>query len=256
MKIGAYQFAVTGSIAKNMETISKAVRLAAEGSARLLVFPECALIGYPTQDEQASNVDLQALETAFAQIQQLSTENSMYLLVGSVTKDGDAHYNSAVLFTPGGGEPTRYHKRALWGWDIENFVEGTPGGIWAIDELTIGVRICFEVRFPEYFRELYREKADLAIVLFNDISDIDDIERYQLITAHLRTRAVENVCTVLSVNDASLYQTAPTAVIDPDGRVVAELPRNAEGLLLYDFQATAPSFGAQGRRMISDRLTK
>lgn len=256
MKIGAYQFTVSGSIAKNMDAIRKGISLAAKESARLLVFPECALTGYPVREERSSNVDFQTLDVCFAELRKLSVQNAMYLLVGSVTKDGDTYHNSAILFTPDGCDTTPYHKRALWGWDLKNFSEGNPGGIWAVDKLRMGVRICYEVRFPEYFRELYRAKVDFTVVMFNDISETDDLERYELIKAHLRTRAVENVCTVMSVNDASSYQTAPTAVLDNCGKVVTELPRDHEGLLLFDYQTPELSFGAQGRKAVSDRLTK
>ncbi len=256
MKIGAYQFAVTYSIEWNMSAIRKAIILAAKESVRLLVFPECALTGYPKNDERSANVDFQALEACFMELRKLSAQNSMYLLMGSVTKEGGVYHNSAVLLSPDGSDDALYNKRALWGWDIKNFTKGNPGGTFMIDGFRMGVRICFEVRFPEYFRELYRGKADFAVVLFNDISEIDDIERYELIEAHLRTRAVENVFTVMSVNDATLYQTAPTALIDQSGKVISVLPRNTEGLLLYDYQMPVASFSEQGRQIISDDLAK
>lgn len=111
-----------------------------------------------------------------------------------------------------------------------------------------------EVRFPEFFRELYREKAELCLVSFCDISQKENKERYELIKAHLRTRAVENVFTVLSVNDISSFQTAPTAVIDPNGSVLLEMERNKEGLLIYDYVRSKDNFGMSGRKEISDRL--
>lgn len=118
----------------------------------------------------------------------------------------------------------------------------------------MGIRICFEVRFPEFFRELYRENAELCLVSFCDISQTENKERYELIKAHLRTRAVENVFTVLSVNDISSFQTAPTAVIDPNGAVLLEMERNKEGLLIYDYVRSEDSFGMLGRKRISDEL--
>lgn len=256
MKLGAYQFAVTDDIPKNMEAIHRAVSRATEESVRLLVFPECALTGYPKGGKSSAQVDMQALEACLAKLQQLSSQYGIYLLVGSVTREHGKYHNSAILFSPGEREYAVYHKRALWGWDRDNFSEGSPGGVWTIDGVTIGVRICFEVRFPEYFRELYREQAEVVLVMFNDVSEADDIARYELIKAHLRTRAVENVCTVISANDASHHQTAPTAVMYENGKVVTELPRNTEGLLLYEYQAAGLSFGAEGRKTLSDRLTK
>lgn len=61
------------------------------------------------------------------------------------------------------------------------------------DDFKIGVRICFEVRFPEYFRELYKADTDFNVVIFYDVANKDDIERYELIKAHLKTRDVENI---------------------------------------------------------------
>ena len=110
------------------------------------------------------------------------------------------------------------------------------------------------INFPEFFRELYRENVELCLVSFCDISQTENKERYELIKAHLRTRAVENVFTVLSVNDISSFQTVPAAVIDPNGAVILEMERNKEGLLIYDYVRSEDSFGMLGRKEISDEL--
>lgn len=178
----------------------------------------------------------------------------MYILVGTITKEQNKYYNSARLISP--GQTTKdYHKRALWGWDKDNFTIGDKEGIFEIDGIKIGVRICFEVRYPEYFRELYRENTALNIILFYDVADSDDIERYELIKSHIRTRAVENVTDTMSVNSIRPYQAAPTGIFDKSGRIIHELERNRENLLLYDFENTADDFGEKGRRSISDILT-
>ena len=63
MKIGAYQFGVTGDIASNFETIKMAAAQAAEQGVRLLVFPECALTGYPPRDmENSAAVDFEKVD--------------------------------------------------------------------------------------------------------------------------------------------------------------------------------------------------
>ena len=254
MRLAAYQFGVTGDIKHNMETIGKAVELAAEKKAELIVFPECAVTGYPSRDiDKAENIDNAAVENALKALQGLSDKFGISIIVGTVVFE-EKYYNRAYLFTPG-QKASWYGKRALYGWDAENFDPENEMGIFQIGGLNIGVRICFEVRFPEYFRELYRAHTDLDIVLFYDVTDTDDTERYNLIKSHLLTRAVENVTPFLSVNATSPFQSAPTCFINASGKVLAECGRNQEDLLIYDFEKTEPNFGEKGRILYSDMLT-
>ena len=91
--------------------------------------------------------------------------------------------------------------------------------------------------------------------MFYDVSDFNDIERYETIKAHIRTRAVENVTYTLSVNSISPYQTTPTVLYDKSGRTLIELKQNEENLLVYDLKNMQLDFGEQGRKEISDWLT-
>lgn len=124
-----------------------------------------------------------------------------------------------------------------------------------VNDWRIGVRICYEIRFPEFFRELYKQQTDLNVVLFYDVSQKDDDERYDLIRSHIRTRAVENVAYTLAVNTCSSFQTAPTGLYDRSGAILNELKKNEEGLLVFDLEKKEINFGEKGRRKISDYLT-
>jgi len=172
-----------------------------------------------------------------------------------MVKEKNQYCNCAMVFMPD-GKRMIYRKRALWGWDRENFQPGAESGVFEIDGLRMGLRICYEIRFPEYFRELYAADTALNIVLFYDVSDADDTDRYDLIKSHIRTRAVENVCPLLSVNAIHPHQSAPSLFCDASGRILQEPPRNAEGLLVQDVLPSAPDFGEAGRREISDMLVK
>lgn len=254
MKIGAYQFAVTSDMKHNMEIIEKAVRRASEEKVKLLVFPECALTGYPPHDiENPSEIDFEQLAVFYEQIQTMAINYDIYIIVGTIIRENKKYFNSAITFSPD-CENIVYHKRALWGWDKENFCVGNKSGIFEIDGIKIGVRICFEVRFPEFFRELYKEGTDLNIILFYDVSNKEDFERYELIKSHIRTRAVENVCYTLTANTIRPYQTAPTALFDRSGYVLKELEPNTEEMLIYDLNDTQLDFGEQGRKCLSDLL--
>ncbi len=253
MRIGAYQFKICGNISNNMANIVEAIQIAADEEIRLLVFPECALTGYPPRDiESSKKLDFAELSKSIEELQSMAKNYDMFLLVGSIIKAGEDYYNSALLFYPD-GQMERYDKRALWGWDKDNFSVGNKNGIFVIDGIKIGIRICFEIRFPEYFRELYREATQFNIVLFYDVDDSDNQDRYELIRSHIRTRAVENVTSTMTVDAIYPYQTAPTGVYDKSGRVQKELKRNQCGLLIYDFIDREDDFGEHGRRELSNQ---
>lgn len=254
MRIGAYQFAVTGNIDKNRESIKKAISEAVSRKIDLLIFPECALTGYPPYDiTNSSAVDFDKVINAIEELQGTVRQNCVSVILGTILKENTEIYNSAVCFVPD-REPIIYSKRALWGYDKDNFTAGSRPGIIQIADRKIGIRICFEVRFPEYFRELYQQDTDLNVILFYDISEQENMERYELIRSHIRTRAVENVCHTLTVNTCKTYQTAPTALFDRSGRVMIEQTRNKESMLVYDLDFAPLGFGEQGRKEISDVL--
>ena len=254
MKIAAYQFAVSPDIRKNASVIENAVREAKSRGVELLVFPECALTGYPPRDMASSkDVDRTLVKEACKTFSKLSSETGVAFIVGLIDEEHGKRYNRASCFLPG-KERINYDKRALWGWDRDNFRTGEKDGIFEYKGFRIGVRICFEVRFPEYFRELYREKTDLDIVLFYDVTDADDPDRYYMIRGHLQTRAVENVCPILSANTIAPNQTAPTVLFGKSGQKLVEAERREEGLIEYELSKEEDNFGEKGRREISDLL--
>lgn len=268
MKVVSYQFPVSGDVEKNCAHIVRAAAQASKKGARLLVCPECAVTGYPPRDVDSSKkVNYKAVEKAHASIAEAAWCHDIYILVGTIVKEECAldipmmddvptweekYYNTALVFTPN-GSVERYSKRALWGWDKENFSAGEEPGIFEIDGFRIGIRICFEVRFPEYFRELYN-KTDLNVILFYDVSDREDPDRYNLIRGHVRTRAVENVTFTLTSNATFPHQTAPTALYDRSGRTLMELRPGMESALVFEIPPVDLDFGEKGRKEISDQL--
>ena len=253
MRIAAYQFAVSGNIRENYKEIEKAIYRAKSEDVQLLLFPECSLTGYPPRNIMNSScVDFNLVQTMCEKLQSIADENAISFLVGTIFKEKEI-YNRAMLFQPD-RQIRFYDKRALWGWDKDNFAKGSNDGIFEMDGIKFGIRICFEIRFPEFFRELYKRNTDINIVLFYDVADRDDTERYHMMRGHLQTRAVENVTTTISVNAISPFQTAPTMVLGKSGQCIKECVRNKPELLIYDFEKTENDFGENGRTSISDML--
>lgn len=68
---------------------------------KLLAFPECVLTGYPPRDiENPASVKFDELTAAYMQLQGLAADNSMHIIVGTITREDGKYYNSAIGFTP------------------------------------------------------------------------------------------------------------------------------------------------------------
>ncbi|MBO4783643.1 MAG: carbon-nitrogen hydrolase family protein, partial [Lachnospiraceae bacterium] len=147
MRLAAYQFDVMGDVKKNTEKIKNAVLKAAENKADFIAFPECAISGYPPTDLASSkDFDYEALPEVLKELQELSDKHNITILVGSIAFV-EKYVNRAFLIAPK-RDIKHYDKRALYGWDSENFERGNTDGIFEINGLKVGVRICFEARFP------------------------------------------------------------------------------------------------------------
>lgn len=253
MRLAAYQFAVCGDLKKNTEKIKEAIEKAAAEKADFIAFPECALSGYPPTDIASSkDFDFKALPAVLNELQELSDKHNITVLIGSIAFD-EKYVNRAFLIAPK-RDIRHYDKRALYGYDSDNFERGNTDGIFEINGLKVGIRICFEVRFPEYFREAYKAGTDLNVVIFYAVSDFDDTEKYEVMRSHIISRAAENVTPILSVDAITPFQSAPTCFINASGRILAEAKRNEEELLIFDFEKRELNFGEIGRKRESDRL--
>jgi omega-amidase len=248
IKIGAFQFSPCNDIGKNLEAIKRGIELASEKNVRLLLTQECALCGYPPVEipsvDSINQIDQQE---ALKEISLLSQKYNMFIALGIVSFIDNCVYNSVQLISPENTEYNSYNKRALWGWDKDNFTQGNEIGVYIIDGINVGIRICFEVRFPEYFRELFRNKVDLCLISFTDIGKPEQKGKLNIIQSHLISRATENVMYVLSANSISQYQLAPTCLINPDGIILEMAPLNQESLITREIEILPPDFGQEGR---------
>jgi len=256
MKIAAFQFQGSKDVRKNLLAIERGLEKASKENVRFLLTQECAICGYPpVETDKVSSIDFEMVAKAIDRIKELAAKNNMYIGLGTIIPDNGKYFNSIALVSPHQENLVSYSKRALWGWDAENFTQGGGSGIYTIDKLKIGIRICYEVRFPEYFRELFKENVQIAFVSFCDISSKPDSERYEIIKSHLVTRAVENAMWVIFVNSISKHQTAPTCLIDPDGNVLEVAPKDREYLLKFNLVNPESNFGREGRIKHSKELT-
>lgn len=101
MIVGAHSFPVTGDGEHNFSTICAAAERAAEAGAELLLFPECALTGYPPRDIPSSAaVDFPRLAEMHAALHKLSDARNLALIVGSMVPAENGVRNAVMIFRP------------------------------------------------------------------------------------------------------------------------------------------------------------
>jgi len=255
LRFGAFQFRANGSLAENLCSIERGIEIAAERGVRFLLTQECALTGYPPVElKSVSEIDFEQVNQALETFQGLSAKHNMVIAIGTILMEGGNRRDSVVVISPDPGQRHIYSKRALWGWDLDNFVAGNSSGILTVDSVRIGIRICFEIRFPECFRELFKANVDVALVSLCDVADAENRGRYEIIQAHMITRAVENAFYLMSANSISKVQTAPTCLVTPDGEVADVAPATEEYLLWFEYEKEEPNFGRKGRIVVSRKL--
>lgn len=257
MRIGSFQFRASASIPDNLRSLERGLALASERGVELLLTQECGLTGYPPVETPGVNdIDRSTVMEAFDHLQAEAIRYGVAIGVGAVIETDASRHNAMRFLFPDGRAPVEYAKRALWGWDVDNYAPGNADGLFEYRGVAFGIRICFEIRFPEYFRELFDAGVDVTLVAFSDTARQENRARRDMIRSHLVTRAVENAFTVVSANGLAEFQTAPSCILSPDGILLAEAPAAREHLLVHDFQRDEGNFGRKGRIEVSRRLRK
>lgn len=217
---------------RNMLRIEHAIQTAVEFKADLLLTPECALSGYASVDRDSNDaLDPAALAACEDHLAELATRAGIALALGTSTPTDGGWHNSLLWIDPDTGTRTRYHKRALYGEDARHYVPGVDAAGSVVDfrGWRIGLRICFEFRFPEYFRELLVADVDLALVPFCMVGAGGT--KRGIATAHLQSRAAENGIFLATANSITAEQEAPSCVIDPEGNILLQAEWDVEGII-------------------------
>jgi len=240
IRLALAQILYDSQIEKNLESIKAKIEEAKLRSADILCFPECALSGYgpahyTTKDElKADEIDL-----AIQEVKSLAQNHEINVIVGTHRFHEDKWLNSAILIAGNGRIRGTYDKAHLTNGDNDFYEKGSDIRTFNFAGINVGVQICFDLRFPELFRLLALEGAQ---VIFMPTYACGPRTRWKIsvIEAHVRSRAAENGVFAATVNAAGPYMNSPSMVCDPDGLIIAQSNLEIEGLLVAEINLTQP----------------
>jgi predicted amidohydrolase len=164
----------------------------------------------------------------------VAQELGIWLLAGSIHENipgDDRTYNTSVLFDRSGNEVARYRKLHLYDVQIPGRVDAMESAtIAAGDEVVTadleghkaGLTICYDIRFPELYRELAIRGAEIvflpaAFMLYTGKDHWEPL---------IRARAIENQCFMLAsgqqgVDNNGRATFGRSMIVDPWGTVLA-----------------------------------
>ena len=229
--------------ASNLERMKLRLAEAAEGGARLVIFPECALTGYCFEvREDAMAVAESIPGPATEAMAEACREHDVFAIFGLLEKDGERLFNACALVGPDGlvGSYRKVHLPSL---GVDRFV--TPGDRpFAVHEaagLRVGMNICYDYSFPEATRVLMLEGADLVALPTNWPEGSRKGAQY-LINA----RAHENHFYYFAVNrvgeERGFGFIGLSKCADPTGDLIAETSHADETILYAEID---PAFARQ-----------
>ena len=222
-----------GAVEANVERALEAIERAAARGVDLVALPELFNVGYFAFDLYTRHAEPIAGET-FIRLQQAAVDHGIAVLAGSIVEDlaattavetpaDEGLANTAVLFDADGTRQLVYRKHHLFGYESaesELLVPGERLETATIGGVTVGVTTCYDLRFPELYRQLVDDGVELVLV--PSAWPYPRIEHWQTLS---QARAIENQCYVATINGAGTFEDATllgrSTVYDPWGVAVA-----------------------------------
>ena len=191
-------------------------------AADLYIFPELYLTGeHPFTKAPHGYVERPQLIPGplTRAVGRIAKRAGRWIVAGSIVElDGDARYNTAIVFAPSGRLVARYRKVFTWR-PFEPYAAGIEvPPVFSIPGVgKVGLMICYDGWFPEMARSLALRGAEL--IAHPTLTTTPDREE-ELVMA--RANAIANQCYVINPNAAVTIGGGRSIGVDPEGRVLFE----------------------------------
>ena len=182
-------------------SLDRAARLvgeSADGGADVVMLPEMCTTGF-TMESAARSEPLDG--PSVTRLREIARSSAVHLLAGVATRErgGDGEerfYNSALLIDPAGELAGHYRKRKLFVYADEerHYTPGDRAVTVDVNGVRLGLFICFDLRYPELFREVAPVVDGMLVIASWPASR----RMHWDVLSH--ARAIENQCFFLAVN--------------------------------------------------------
>lgn len=240
MRVGLVQINTQEDRQHNVARAVALIGQAAAQGAELVALPECVTF-LGRREHHAANAEAIDGDTAQA-FAAAAKRHGIWLHGGSIIeKTGQGKdYNTTLVFNPHGERVAIYRKIHLFDVDIapgsyresDTYLPGEQIVTTDINGITLGLTICYDMRFPELYRCLALAGAKVIAVpaAFTAFTGKDHWEPL------LRARAIENQCYIIAPAQWGEHPVGRqcygrSLIINPWGTVIAQAP-DGEGVVV------------------------
>jgi predicted amidohydrolase len=242
----------------NIRVASDLIRRARDAGADFIMTPEITGMFEPRRDSHLAKATDEGSNPVLAAFHDLARETGAWLLLGStpIKLEAERLANRSFLIAPDGAVAARYDKIHMFDVDLKNgesyresalYRPGDASVLAALPWGTLGMTVCYDLRFPYLYRALAQAGADFLSIpaAFTVPTGIAHWHVLQ------RARAIENGCFVFAPAQWGEHADGRktyghSLIVDPWGEVLADA---GEGVGFVT-AAIDPAKIVEARRMV------
>jgi predicted amidohydrolase len=250
LRVAAVQLSSQDDVPKNLARAAELVARAGEGGADLVLLPENFAYLGPEEGKRtiAEPVGGEPRGPILEAVAAAARRARLHVIAGGMPEraaDPARPYNACVVVSPDGAIVGKYRKVHLFDVDVgdgQRYCESastTPGDVAVtalVGGFSIGLSVCYDLRFPELYRKLTDAGSDVLVVpaAFTLATGKD---HWHVL---LRARAIESQAYVVAAAQWGAHPRGrrtygKSLIADPWGDVIAQCPEG-EGIAMADVE--------------------
>ena len=241
MKVACIQLSSGENYNKNFKQIISYINQAIKNKSDLIITPETSSIITSDKKILFNNTYHMDKDPLIKEIKKISKQNKKWVLIGSLPiKDKNKFRNRSIMIGPRGNIVAYYDKIKMFDVKLQNKEQHQesktykPGKKLVTVNLPwgkLGLTICFDLRFPEIYRDLSKKNLHFISVpsAFTKVTG----KKHWLDL--LKARAIENFCYIFAPNQTGKNTKkretfGHSTIVSPDGKII-KLKKSGTGII-------------------------
>ncbi|MCD6121400.1 MAG: carbon-nitrogen hydrolase family protein [Spirochaetales bacterium] len=248
INIATAQFPVSANISRDLSYIKKLTHSARRENADIIHFPETCLGGYAGTDFKTwANYNWDEQRNAENIILELAKKLEIGIIYGTNYRVTDSDIRNSIIYISKEGKPSaRYDKCFCTEQDLKHYTSGKHFSSFNINSFKCGLLICYDLRFPELYREYKKLKVDIIFQSFYNSRFKGRTIHTSIMRPTIQTRAATNYFYISASNSCAYYQSWPSVFILPDGTIKSSCIQHRTGLIFNTVSAVDKYYDASG----------